>query len=233
MTEAPQHCREAAYEIFIQQLPTLEETDSLLRAAAAVSMHELEFVDLAAVERTLAELAADIAGRVRSGSQHALVSQLHEVLFEEWGFTGNTDDYYNAENSYLPRVLETRRGIPVTLSLIYKCVAQRLGLTARGINTPAHFLAGVEVDGSWMIVDPFQGGRVMSRDEVFLRLEQLAGAPIARSDALLATATHPQWLSRIIRNLEQVFSHEGRQVDFLAMRELLNLVQGSGLDEPI
>jgi regulator of sirC expression with transglutaminase-like and TPR domain len=233
MTEAPQHCREAAFALFIEQLPTLEETNSLLRAAVAVSMHELEFVNVVAVEKTLDELANDIAARVRSGSQRALVSQLHEVLFEEWGFNGNTDDYYNVENSYLPRVLETRRGIPVTLSLVYKSVAQRLGLTARGINAPAHFLAGVEVDGSWMIIDPFQGGRVMTRDEVFLRLEQLTGAPIARTDALLATATHHQWLSRIIRNLEQVFSHEGRQADVLAMRELLNLVQGSGLDEPI
>src|SRR5262249_42099416 len=155
------------------QLPTLEETDSLLRASVAVSMHELEFVDVAAVAKTLDELAGDIRSRVRSGSQHALVAQLHEVLFEEWSFNGNTDDYYKAENSYVLRVLETRRGIPVTLPLIYKCVAQRLGLTARGINAPAHFLAGIEVDGSRMIVDPFQGGRVMTRDEIFNRLEQL------------------------------------------------------------
>jgi len=233
MTEAPLHCREAAFELFIEQLPSLEETHSLLRAAVAVSMHELEFVDVAAVEKTLDELAAEIGGRVRSGSQRALVSQLHEVLFEEWGFTGNTDDYYSVENSYVPRVLETRRGIPVTLSLIYKCVAQRLGLTVRGINAPAHFLAGIDIGGSQMIVDPFQGGRVMTRDEVFTRLEQLTGAPIARSDALLATATHHEWLARIIRNLEQVFSHEGRNADVLAMRELLNLVHRTGLDEPI
>jgi regulator of sirC expression with transglutaminase-like and TPR domain len=233
MTEAPQHCREAAFELFIEQLPTLEETKSLLRASVAVSMHELEFVDVVAVEKTLDELAGDIGSRVRSRSQHALVAQLHEVLFEEWGFNGNTDDYYNAENSYVPRVLETRRGIPVTLSLIYKCVAQRLGLTALGINSPAHFLAGIEVDGSRMIVDPFQGGRVMTRDEVFNRLEQLTGAPIARSDALLATATHHEWLARIIRNLEQVFTHEGRNADVLAMRELLNLVHRTGMDEPM
>ena len=233
MTEAPLHCREAAFALFLQQLSALEQTDSLFRAAVAVSMHELEFVDLAATEHTLDELATDIRGRVRSGSQRALVTRLHEVLFDEWGFSGNTDDYYNADNSYLPRVLESRRGIPVTLSLVYKCVGQRLGLNIRGINSPAHFLVAVEIDGSWMIVDPFQAGRVMTREEVFRRLEQLTGAPIERSDALLATATHHEWLSRIIRNLEQVFSHEDRQADMLAMRELLNLVHGAGLDEPL
>jgi regulator of sirC expression with transglutaminase-like and TPR domain len=83
----------------------------------------------------------------------------------------------------------------------------------------------VEVDGSWMIVDAFDGGRVLAREEVFQRLDQLAGQPVERSDALLATASHPQWLARIIRNLEQIFDRAGRQSDVLAMRELLALVK--------
>ena len=86
-------------------------------------------------------------------------AELHEVLFEEWGFTGNAEDYYAPDNSYLPRVLQTRRGIPVTLSLIYKAVAQQVGLIVRDINTPVHFLAAVEVDRSWMIVDAFDSGQ--------------------------------------------------------------------------
>src|SRR5204863_4652710 len=136
-----------------------------------------------ATERALSDLSSQIASRVPSGNQRALVAQLHEVLFEECGFTGNTSDYYSTANSYLPRVLETRRGIPVTLSLVYKCVAQRIGLVSRGINSPAHFLAAVEVDHSWMIVDPFQNGRVLSRDEVFRRLEEMAGTIIERSES--------------------------------------------------
>ena len=170
------------------------------------------------------EIAAEIAGRVSSGNRRALIAQLHAVLFDELGLAGNTENYYAPENSYLPKVLETRRGLPVTLSLVYKSVAQRIGLNARGINSPVHFLAAVELDGSWMIVDPFHDGRVLARDEVFDRLEKLAGAPIARSDELLSTATHIEWLARIVRNLEQVFQRTGRQMDMLAMRELLSLV---------
>jgi regulator of sirC expression with transglutaminase-like and TPR domain len=224
MVDAPRYCRRAAYDLFVAQLSTLEETDSLVRAAVAVSMHELDDACPDAVDNTLAELATEINSRVKSGCPRALVTQLHEVLFEEWKFTGNTDDYYLPENSYLPCVLKNRRGLPVTLSLIYKSVAQRVGLKARGINSPAHFLAAVEIDGSWMMVDPFQQGRVLSREEVFARLEQLAGSPIAHSDELLATATHPQWLARIVRNLEQVFQRAGRTIDALAMRELLTLI---------
>lgn len=228
MEAAPRFCRPAAYELFAAQLPTLEETDSLVRAAVAVAMHERDDADLAEVEKTLADIAAAICKRVRSGSPQALVAQLHQVLFDEWGFGGNVDNYYLPENSYLPCVLQTRRGIPVTLSLVYKSVAQGVGLSARGINTPAHFLASVEVDGAWMIVDPFDGGTVLARDEVFDRLEQMAGSPIIRTDDLLSTATHQQWLARILRNLGQIFERTNRSADKLAMNELLALVSAEG-----
>jgi regulator of sirC expression with transglutaminase-like and TPR domain len=224
MPQSPRYCRPAAYELFAAQLATLEETNSLVRAAAAVAMHEFADTCLDDVERQLDEIAAEIVGRVSSGNRRALIAQLHAVLFDELGLAGNTENYYAPENSYLPKVLETRRGLPVTLSLVYKSVAQRIGLNARGINSPVHFLAAVELDGSWMIVDPFHDGRVLARDEVFDRLEKLAGAPIARSDELLSTATHIDWLARIVRNLEQVFQRTGRQMDMLAMRELLSLV---------
>ena len=224
MADAPRYCRPAAYELFAAQLPTLEETNSLVRAAVAVSMHELSDACPEAVEQSLSDLATEISARVISGNHRALIAQLHAVLFDELGFSGNTENYYAPENSYLPRVLETRRGLPVTLSLIYKSVAQRVGLTARGINSPVHFLSAVALDGSWMIVDPFYNGQVLARQEVFERLEKLAGTPIARSDDLLATATHFQWLARIVRNLEQNFERSGQRTDMLAMRELLSLL---------
>ncbi len=224
MHAAPRYCRPAAYELFVAQLATLEETNSLMHAAVAVSMHELDDASPETVGKSLDKLAAEVSRRVRSNNPQALVARLHEVLFDEHGFTGNLENYYVPENSYLSHVLETRRGIPVTLSLIYKCVAQRLGLKARGINSPAHFLASVEIDGSWMIIDPFDRGRVLARDEVFDRIEQAAGAKIARHDAHLATATHQQWLARIIRNLEHIFQRDGRENEQLAMRELLALV---------
>ena len=115
--------------------------------------------------------------------------------------------------------------IPVTLSLIYKSVSQQVGLAARGINAPAHFLAAVEIDGAWMIVDAFDGGRVLTIEEVFERLEKQTGTPIERSQNLLSTATHPQWIARLIRNLEQIFQRQDRQIDMLAMQELLSLVK--------
>ena len=89
-------------------------------AAVAVAMHEFPDANPDQVDRTLKQIADEISGRVVSGNQHALVAQLHAVLFDELGFTGNTENYYAPENSYLPKVLQSRRGLPVTLSLVYK-----------------------------------------------------------------------------------------------------------------
>jgi regulator of sirC expression with transglutaminase-like and TPR domain len=224
MSHGPRYCRRAAYDLFAAQMQTLEETDALVRAAVAVSMHELPAGSVDRVEQSIADLAAEIRGRVKTGSRSALIAQLHHVLFDEYGFHGDTEDYYSPENSCLSRVLERRRGLPVTLALIYKCVGQQVGLKVRGVNSPIHFLAAVETDKSWMFVDPFHGGRVLTEDEIFDQMERLSGASITRSKALLSTATHAQWIARIIRNLEQIFHNDGRSDDELAMQELLALV---------
>lgn len=224
MSSASKRCRPEALELFQAQLGNLEETDSLVRAATAVAIHKHHDVAIEAVEKSLDKLAARIIEQVRCATQEALVARLHEVLFEEYGLRGNIEDYYNPENSLLPSVLATRRGIPVTLALIYKSVAQRVGLAARGINAPLHFLASVEVNGSWMIIDAFNHGRMLTRDEAFDYLEKKAGKPVVRSPALLRTVTHPEWLARILHNLIAVYAAAEQHEDREAMEELLALV---------
>lgn len=224
MADAPRFCRRAAYDEFAAQLQTLEMTDSLVRAAVAVSMHELDGVLPDDAERSLDDLANQVQRKVKSVTPSALVARLHEVLFEEHGFKGNTENYFTPENSYLPCVLTTRRGIPVTLSLIYKSVAQRLGLVARGINTPSHFLAAVKSDGNWMIVDPFESGQMLGRQELLEKFNRYLKST-DHLDTFLTTATHADWLSRIIRNLEFVFTIKGREHDRLAMDELQGLLR--------
>lgn len=225
MSQPQRFCRRPAYDLFVAQLLSLEQTDSLVRAAVAASMHELDDADAEPVLATLDEIAAEVRGRVQSRSASALIARLHQVLFDEYGFTGNVDDYYNPHNSYLSKVLATRRGIPVTLSLVYKSVAQRVGLAVRGINAPAHFLTATEVDGQWMIVDPFDGGRMLTREEVLKKVEMVSPTGVDLEEDSLATATHGQWLARIIRNLVHVFGQQSREADSLAMQELLALVE--------
>ena len=164
--------------------------------------------------------------RVRTRQPRAIVAHLHSALFDEAGFTGNTENYYHAANSYLPKVLQTRRGLPVVLALVYRAVAERVGLVAYGVNSPGHFLAAVEVEKQLLLIDAFDRGRLLSRQEMCERIAQTAGQTMIQPDEPLPLASNRQWLARIILNLVGLFTRQGPAENVYAMREMLELVEG-------
>ena len=220
----PSYCRREAYQRFKAQLPAIETSRGLLLAAIAISSHQLQDVDPDLVEARLDGFAEAVLSRVRSQDPKALLAHLHYVLFEEEGFAGNSDDYYNPLNSYLPVVVETKRGIPITLTLVYKCVAERVGLKVRGINAPGHFFARTQVGNDWMLVDPFFGGRTLTDEEARAQVSKIIGQPVGDAAQLFEPATHRAWLLRMTQNLQAVFAHTKREKDRAAMEELQQLL---------
>jgi regulator of sirC expression with transglutaminase-like and TPR domain len=224
----PAYCRPAAYRAFAAELPTLQAGDGLFRAAWAIARHELPEADVVAGASVIANLAHAVRRRVRSPSQQALLAHLHDVLFDVIGFRGNAEDYYNPANSYLPEVLRTRRGLPITLTLIYRQVAAGVGLKVHGVNAPGHFLAEVELQDAGspqaMYVDPFFGGGVLTENEAFERIAQTTGRAIDPSPEQLSRAMPRQWLARMLHNLQAVFAAAGRERDVYAMQELEGLL---------
>jgi regulator of sirC expression with transglutaminase-like and TPR domain len=228
----PAYCQPTAYNAFAHELSTLDATPSLFRAAFAIARHEQPLADVAQAEATITDLADTVSRRVHSSNMEAKLAHLHDVLFDVVGFTGNVEDYYNPANSYLPEVLRTHRGLPITLTLIYKCVAERVGLSVRGINSPGHFLAAVraadppggERKNPWMYVDPFYGGELLNSADVCRRIAETTGLVADKPAHWLAPATHAQWLSRMLNNLQAVFAHTGRERDLYAMQELQELL---------
>jgi regulator of sirC expression with transglutaminase-like and TPR domain len=227
MTKHPVACRLPAYQLFAEQLPIIETTDGLLNAAIAISMHALDDVEPAAVDEELQNLVHRVSSRVSHPSTEATLAHLHDVLFDEEGFQGNSEDYYNPLNSYLSAVLELKRGIPISLSLIYKVVGERMGLDIEGVNAPGHFVCRVKSDQGWMIVDPYVGGGVLTAEEAFQRMEQVTGRAVPRIPQYLAPATHAQWLSRMLVNLQHIFAMNERRSDLAAMSELQSLLDYS------
>lgn len=227
MAPPPTACRRPAYQLFAEQLPIIETTEGLLKAAIAISMHALDGVEPAAIDEQLQGLAHCVSSRVSSQSSEAMLAHLHDVLFEEEGFRGNSEDYYSPLNSYLSAVLEFKRGIPISLSLIYKVVGERVGLDIQGVNAPGHFVCRVMTAQGWTIVDPYVGGGVLTAEEAFERMEHVTGRPVPRTPEYLAPATHPQWLSRMLVNLQHVFAMTDRRGDLAAMSELQSLLDCS------
>src|SRR5687767_9277059 len=140
----PITCVPRAFQTLSAHVASINSPDALLGGAMAIAMHALPTVDAGAVDNQLQKYADTVRSRVRGQQTQALLAHLHDVLFEEEKFSGNAEDYYNTANNFLPTVLQSKRGLPITLSLIYKEVATRLGIKAYGVNLPGHFLVSVD-----------------------------------------------------------------------------------------
>jgi len=221
----PSHCRRSAFELFAEQLAHLRSPDALLYAAVAISKHELAEAHPLVVDQQLNEWADRIRSQLKRLDPRAMLAHGHDLLFDRLHFEGNESDYNNPFNSYLPIVMETRRGIPITMVLIYRELMRRLGLAVHGVNAPGHFLAAVEdpVSDELMYIDVFHGGRLLSRDEAFDIIEQVVG-PVPRTEQMMPLASPEQWLSRMLRNLEQLFARQHRAADVAAMNEMATLL---------
>lgn len=199
----------------------------LFRAAWQIARHEMPYADLAAGETVIENLASAVRRRARSQQTSAVLAHLHDVLFDLFGLQGNVDDYYAPANSYLPAVLDSRRGIPITLSLVYLRVADELGIRGWGINAPGHFMAElVDQRGESMIVDPFDGGRLLTVEEAFSRIAQTTGRTDLDRRHALARATPHQWLDRMLNNLQASLAAAGQERNVFAMQELQQLLRG-------
>ena len=216
----PMCCSPEAFKLLASQIPTINSPDALLQSACAVAMHQYPEVDPGQVDATLQKYADTVRARVRGSQPQALLAHMHELLFDEEKYTGNTTDYYNPSNSYLPTVLETKLGLPITMSMIYKMVAQRLGFRSWGVGLPGHFLAGIEVEGSRMLIDPFAAGRVMTPQEAHGRMQEIFGPEIEWSEELLQPASNRHWLTRMLQNLLNIFGSAGQYHDVAAMLEM-------------
>ncbi len=140
-------------------------------------------IDLARIERPDLDPAVvrarldDLADRVRSAAAEAMdatgrAAALGAVLGDEEGFHGNAEDYYHPHNSYLDWVLDRKKGIPISLSLLYVFVGRRAGLDVFGVAFPRHFVAAYREPGFTAYLDAFHGGKVLDRKQAEVMLEQ-------------------------------------------------------------
>ena len=189
-------------------------------AATALAMHADEGADAAAVAERLDALAIRVRQARGSTSRRSTITHLHHVLFEVDRFEGNQLDYYEPSNSYLPHVLTTRRGIPISLALVYKAVAERLDLEVTGIGAPGHFLVRIEDEGGQLLVDPFHRGRILTPTDAYRLMENALGAPVPQALTLLAPVGPTEWLARMLRNLEAIHTKRAQPRDAAAMVEL-------------
>ena len=180
----------------------------------------------------LDQMGAAMAARLPSpaGGAGALVEAV-AGLFREEGWSGDEEDYYNPANSYLHQVLQRRRGIPITLSLLYLEVARRAGLTVQGVGAPGHFLVKFRDGDRDRFLDPYHGGVEVSGEALRARLRPWADASGRSLEPLLVGVTKRQMLARILANLKGAYLRQRDYPGALAATEHLLAMSPWALEE--
>ena len=133
------------------------------------------------------------------------VAKINSVLFDQYGFRGNTADYYDPRNSFFNDVLDRRVGIPITLSTVYIEVSRRLNFPIAGVGMPGHFLVKYSDHREEFFIDAYSGGQVLSREDCQKRLHESYGDAVEFNDRLLARVTNRQILWRMLNNLKDIY----------------------------
>jgi regulator of sirC expression with transglutaminase-like and TPR domain len=210
---------------------------SLLEAAIAVGQDEWPELDVHGVLSEIDTLADKLKRRIPADAVPLQrLRFLNRYFFQELAFAGNVNDYYDPRNSYLHEVLALRRGIPITLALLYMEFAAQAGLVARGVSFPGHFLVKLRMPRGEVVIDPFTG-HSLSRDDLeerlapYRRKQGLVGDFEAPLGLFLQAAPARDILARLLRNLKEIHRTAEDWQRLLAVQERLVVLLPQAWDE--
>ncbi len=222
---------------YFASLVAEDEGFPLLEAAASLALDEYPEGDVQQVLDSVDQLAQRLRRRLSPDADplHRL-RMLNQFFFKDLGFAGNVNHYHDPDNSYLHVVLRTRRGIPVSLAVLWLELAQGLRLKAHGINFPGHFLVKVNLPAGQVVIDPFSG-ESLSREALSERLlpyqqsQGMVGEFEVPMGLYLQSAAPRDILARMLRNLKDLHRSQSDTSRLLAVQERLVILLPDHLPE--
>jgi len=220
------------YRDFRQAVDRPEDKIDLGRAALTIALTDYPNLDVLDYLARIDQLAGEVASRLDSEADiYRSMAALNYVLFKQHGFHGNRKDYFDPKNSFLNEVIERKTGIPITLSVLYMEVAQRVGLALDGVGFPGHFLVKCVGDGEEIVIDPFDGGEIKSRADIDKMLFNLYGGKVAFHSDLLAPSTKRDILKRILANLKAIYINENDLVKSLSVLDRVLILDPASAED--
>ena len=190
-------------EEFRDLVSSPDDPIDLEKGELLIARYAYSTLDVAAYTQQLDGMAREMRDRIgQRVSGEEAVKTLSRYLFTEQGFRGNNKNYYEADNSYLNRVLDRRTGIPISLSIVYLLVAQRLDLPVFGVGMPGHFLVKFESERYKVFVDCFNAGALLTEKDCARFLRQ---AGYGFEEKFLQKSSTRAILIRTLKNLVAIY----------------------------
>lgn len=192
------------------QLWDLKNSKDLLDGLLIVNRYQYPNLDESNVFLTLADLKRNAWFQLMYDmSPVEKVKLLNNILFREYGLSGNTTNYHDPQNSFIHKVLESKRGNPISLSCIYSIIAQQLDIPIYGVNLPKHFITAYVEDLSQpplFYINPFNRGQIMHENDIYSFLKQL---DLPLSEEYTMPCTNKAIIKRVLRNLIMAYDNMG------------------------
>ena len=201
-----------------------DDAIDLGHASLLIAREEYPDLDVGRYLARLDEMAADIGRRLKGGEgARSRVAHLNRLLFEEMGFHGNREEYYDPRNSFLNDVLDRRTGIPISLSTVYLEVGRRIDCPLAGIAFPGHFLVrcGGTEGGPDIFIDPFNRGRLLTEEDCRALVAEMYKGQLEYRPEFLSRAKNREILERMINNLKGIYQQQRNFHMALKIQQLL------------
>jgi regulator of sirC expression with transglutaminase-like and TPR domain len=194
---------------FYQEINQPDQQIDLAKASLYYAKAEYPDLDVQKYLDFLKAIATAIKSQLTTAAYPLKVIQaINFELFDGLGFQGNNKDYYNPDNSFLNQVIERRVGIPISLSVIYLSVAQRMDFPMVGIGMPGHFLIRPNFDDVGVFVDAFNRGEILFKQDCQKKLSRMYQQPVELNPNWLAPVSNKQILARMLNNLKFIYLHQ-------------------------
>ena len=224
----------------LQYFASLVQSDEhfpLLETAISLAQDEYPDLDMQQVLGDVDQLLARLKRRLPPDAPALQkLRTLNQFFFRDLNFGGNINDYYDPDNSYLNAVLKTRRGIPITLAVLWLELAGGLGLNARGVAFPGHFMVKVNLPKGQVVMDPFSG-QSLSREDLSERLEPFKSRTSRDDESempvglYLQSAAPREIIERMLRNLKEIHKIQEDWQRLIAVEDRLIVLQPDAWSE--
>lgn len=214
-----------ARQYFYKEIYQPEEQIDLAKAALYIAQEEYPDLDPDEYLNALDTMADEVKERLPDQPYPLRVIQtINQYFYDDLGFTGNTDDYYDPRNSFLNEVIDRRTGIPITLSLVYLEIAKRLDFPMVGIGMPGHFLIRPNFQDAGIFVDAFNRGEILFEQDCQERLSQIYQQPVELKPSFLEPVSNRRFLARMLMNLKLIYLNGNQLSKALAVVERILLL---------
>jgi regulator of sirC expression with transglutaminase-like and TPR domain len=220
------------YVAFREAVDRPEEQIDLGRAALAIATQEYPDLNIEDCLSQLDELGQAVELRIgNEKTPYRMIAALNTVLFKELGFEGNHAEYYDPKNSFLNDVIARKTGIPISLSVLYMEVARRVGLSLVGIGFPGHFLVKYDDSNSEILIDVFNRGEILGRENLDQLLQQLYDGQVSYEPGFVAVLGKRHILRRMLNNLKWIYLNKSEPIKALSILDQLVILDPNSANE--